>query len=309
MAKKTKLQIDFEFYFVWVILAILGAMPRRMTLFVCRRLFDIAYLIFGRLRHVALKNLEIAFPEKSKKEKLKIVRGCFHNLSRQVGELSQFKKATRESLESIIETDVADEFWQKYEEVKNAKRGLIFMTPHFGGWEILAFSSFLFIGPQSYLVRRLDNPRLEKMLADLRGKFGNEPLDKTTALMPALRLLRSGGNLGVLPDLNSQEHEGVFVPFFGKLACTTAGVAALSMRTNAIVVLLSAEWDDLKKKYVIRADAALDFESSGDRKQDIFNFTAKFTEEIEKVIRRNPEQWFWIHKRWKTRPEGEPEIY
>jgi KDO2-lipid IV(A) lauroyltransferase len=167
----------------------------------------------------------------------------------------------------------------------------------------------MLIGPQSYLVRRLDNPRLEALLAELRGKFGNQPLDKSSAVLPALNLLRSGGNLGVLPDLNTQKHEGVFVPFFGKQACTTAGVAVLAMRTNAIVVLLSAVWDGKKKKYIIRSNASLEFENSGDRKQDIVNFTARFTKEVENVIRRNPDQWFWIHKRWKTRPEGEPEIY
>lgn len=254
-------------------------------------------------------NIKIAFPEMSEKASRKLVRGCFHNLARQLGELSQFHKATRESLEKIVEVDVSDELWERYREAKKFGRGLIYMTPHFGGWEVLALVSFIFLGPQSYLVRRLDNPRLEKMLADLRGKFGNQPLDKSTALSPALKLLRSGGNLGVLPDLNTQKQEGVFVPFFGKQACTTAGVAMLAMRTDAEVVLFSAAWDKKKQKYRITVDATLEFENSGDRKQDIVDFTARYTKEVENVIRRNPEQWFWIHKRWKTRPEGEPDIY
>ena len=227
----------------------------------------------------------------------------FQNLGRQLGELSQFPKATRESLEKIVEISVSDENWERYREIKKSGRGLIFMTPHFGGWEVLAFVSFIFLGPQSYLVRKLDNPRLEKLLAAIRGKFGNQPLDKSTGILPALELLRSGGNLGILPDLNTQRHEGVFVPFFGTDACTTAGVAALAMRTNAIVGLLSAAWDEEKKKYIITADASFEFETNGDRKQSMIDFTAKFTKEIENVIRRNPEQWFWIHKRWKTRPE------
>lgn len=309
MTKKTNLQINLEYYLAWTILTFLGVLPRKIALFISLRIFDIAYFLFPRLRRVARTNISIAFPEMSEKDSRKLIRGCFHNLGRQLGELSQFQKATKESLEKIVEVNVEDKLWKEYHEEKRSGRGLIYMTPHFGGWEILAFVSFIFLGPQSYLVRRLDNHRLEKMLADIRGKFGNQPLDKRTALMPALTLLRSGGNLGVLPDLNTQEREGVFVPFFGKLACTTSGVAVLAMRTNAIVVLLSAPWDKKKKKYVITADAALEFEKSGDRKQDLVDFTARFTKEIENVIRRNPEQWFWIHRRWKTRPEGEDGIY
>lgn len=309
MAKKSNFLINLEYYSVKTILSFLGILPRKLAVFICVRLGDLAYLLLGSLKKVALKNTEIAFPELNEKERKKIVRGCFQNLGRQLGELSQFPKATRESLEKFVEISVSDETWERYREVKKTGRGVIFLTPHFGGWEILAFVSFIFLGPQSYLVRKLDNPRLEEMLAAMRGKFGNIPIDKSTGILNALQLLRSGGNLGILPDLNTQRHEGVFVPFFGKEACTTGGVAALAMRTNAIVALLSAAWNEEKKKYVITLDDSFEFETNGDRKQSIIDFTAKFTKEIENVIRRNPEQWFWIHKRWKTRPEGEPEIY
>ncbi|MGI9056783.1 MAG: lysophospholipid acyltransferase family protein [Pyrinomonadaceae bacterium] len=309
MAKKSNFQINLEYYAAWIILKFLGVLPRRLALFIGLRFGDIAYFLLGKLKRTALKNTAIAFPEMAESERKKLVRGNFQNLGRQLVEVSQFPKATRESLENIFELSVGDDKWEKYEEIKKSGRGLIFITPHFGGWEVLAFVSFIFLGPQSYLVRKLDNPRLEKMLAAIRGKFGNQPLDKSTGILPALELLRAGGNLGILPDLNTQRHEGVFVPFFGKDACTTAGVAALAMRTNAIVGLLSAAWDEKKKKYVITVDADFELESSGNRKQDMIDFTARFTKEIENVIRRHPEQWFWIHRRWKTRPKGEPEIY
>jgi Kdo2-lipid IVA lauroyltransferase/acyltransferase len=309
MAKKNNFQINLEYYAAWTILSFLGILPRKLAVFICVQFGNVAYFVLGKLKKIALKNTAIAFPEMPETERKKLVRGCFQNLGRQLAELSQFPKATRESLEKIIEVLVSDEIWERYREVKKSGRGLIFLTPHFGGWEILAFSSFIFLEPQNYLVRKLDNPRLEKMLARIRGKFGNQPMDKSTAILPALELLRNGGNLGILPDLNSQKHEGVFVDFFGKQACTTAGVAALAMRTNAITALLSAAWDEKKKKYIITVDADFEFETNGDRKQSMIDFTARYTKEIENVIRRHPEQWFWIHKRWKTRPEGEPEIY
>ena len=190
-------------------------MPRNLAVFIGVRFGDIAYFVLGKLRRTALKNKRSPFP-KCRKSNEKNSSRLFQKLGRQLGELSQFPKATRESLEKIVEISVSDESWERYREIKNSGRGLIIMTPHFGGWEVLAFVSFIFLGPQSYLVRKLDNPRLEELLARIRGKFGNQPMDKSTAILPALELLRSGGNLGILPDLNSQKHEGVFVPFFGK---------------------------------------------------------------------------------------------
>ncbi len=184
------------------------------------------------------------------------------------------------------------------------------MSPHLGGWEILAFAlSAKDDGPASYLARRLDNPRLEAMTGKFRSRFGVQVIDKSDAALPALQLLRQGGVLGVLADFNSLPNEGVFVPFFGHLACTTAGVAALVMRTNALTVPVCAPWDESKGKYVLCFGPTLEFESTGDRRRDAESFTARFTKELEQMVRDYPDQWTWIHKRWKTRPEGEPDLY
>ncbi len=309
MAKKSNFQINLEYYAARLIAFSLGILPRKVAIFIGLRIGDLAYLLLGKLKRTAIKNTEIAFPEMSDAEHRKLVLGSFRNLGRQLGEISQFPKATPESLEKLVEFPISDEDWKRYRELKEQKRGVIYLTPHFGGWEALAFASSAFIGPQNYLVRRLDNPHLEEMVANLRGKFGNQPLDKTKSLLSVLKILREGGDLGILPDLNSQEKEGVFVPFFGKLACTTSGVAALAMRTNALVVVLGAVWDEKLKKYIVDLGAVLEFETSDNRKQDLIDFTARFTKEIENLIRKHPEQWLWIHKRWKTRPKGEVHIY
>ncbi|MEZ5426796.1 MAG: lysophospholipid acyltransferase family protein [Pyrinomonadaceae bacterium] len=309
MAKKSDLQVKVEYYAAWLIFSSLRILPRRLAIFIGVLLGDLAYLLLGRLRQIGMTNTEIAFPEMSEAMRRKIVRGSFRSLGRQLGEISQFPKASEGSLGGMVEFPVTDEDWLRYNEMKEQGRGIIFLTPHFGGWEVLAFASSALIGPQSYLVRRLDNPRLEKMVEEVRGKFGNQPIGKKNSALPALRLLREGGNLGVLPDINSQRHEGVFVPFFGKPACTTAGVAALAMRTDAVAIVIGAAWDERKKKYVVHFGEVLEFESTGEREQDVKNFTARFTAEIEKLIRKSPEQWMWIHRRWKTRPKGEPDVY
>ena len=214
MAKKSNFQINLEYYAVKIILSSLGILPRKLAVFICVRLAEAAYLFLGKLKRIALKNTEIAFPEMSEAERKKLVRGCFKNLGRQLGELSQFPKATRESLEKIVEISVSDESWERYREIKKSGRGLIIMTPHFGGWEVLAFVSFIFLGPQSYLVRKLDNPRLEELLAKIRGKFGNQPMDKSTAILPALELLRSGGKFGHSAGFEYPKTRRRFCPVF-----------------------------------------------------------------------------------------------
>jgi len=158
-------------------------------------------------------------------------------------------------------------------------------------------------------VRPIDNPRIEKMIEAIRTRFGNQAIDKKSAARQALRVLREGGTLGILSDLNTQEFEGVFVPFFGKLACTTAGVATLALKTNAIVIPTWAVWDEKKQRYYFHADAPIQLARTGDYGEDIRINTERFAAAVEKIVRLYPDQWLWIHKRWKTRPQGEPDIY
>ena len=129
------------------------------------------------------------------------------------------------------------------------------------------------------------------------------------AARAALRLLKQGGTLGVLADLNTQEREGVFVPFFGHLACTTAGVATLALRTDATVIPVCAPWDESRKKFVFRGGPVIELIRTGDDKRDIEVNTANFTAAIERHVRAFPDQWLWVHKRWKTRPPGESDLY
>ncbi|MCU0239750.1 MAG: lysophospholipid acyltransferase family protein [Pyrinomonadaceae bacterium] len=309
MAKKSNFQIKIEYYAVKVLFTLLGFLPRFLAIRLGLLVGDLAYLVLGRLKKIARTNLEIAFPDLSENEKKRLTRGCFRSLGRQLGEVTQFPKATKESLSKIIEFPFTAEEWANYEKLKEQGRGVIFLTPHFGGWEVLALGASALLGPQSYLVRRLDNPLMEEFTANLRGKFGNVPMDKSEATLPALQLLRKGEHLGILADVNIQAKEGVFVPFFSRLACTTVGVAALAMRTNALIVLFAAPWIEEKQKYVVQLGGVFEFESTGNRQQDLIDLTAKYTKATEEIIKKFPDQWLWIHKRWKTRPEGESEIY
>jgi KDO2-lipid IV(A) lauroyltransferase len=115
--------------------------------------------------------------------------------------------------------------------------------------------------------------------------------------------------LGILADVNAHPKEGVFVPFFGVPACTSSGVAMLAIRTNAVIIPLAGVWDEKENKYLAIHGDAIEPVMSGDRHADVAATTAKFTAELEKMIRAYPDQWLWIHKRWKSRPPGEKELY
>jgi KDO2-lipid IV(A) lauroyltransferase len=240
-------------------------------------------------------------------ERGRILRGSFESLGRQLGEVSQFPRATPERLREIAEYDSEDV--KLLDVARERGRGVIFLTSHLGAWEMLCFAHSALYEPLSFLVRPLDNPRIDRMVERLRTRFGNRPIDKGAAARTALRLLKQGGTLGVLADLNTQEREGVFVPFFGRLACTTAGVATLALRTDATVIPVCAPWDERRGKFVFRGGPVIELVRTGDDRRDVEINTANFTAAIERHVRMFPDQWLWIHKRWKTRPKGEPDLY
>ena len=307
MAKHSKLQIALEYSLARVILSGLGALPRRAAIAVGIGISRIAYLLLGRLRRTGERNLEIAFPESDERERKRLLRGCFESLGRLLGEFSQLPKATPEKLRGLIEYDEVG--LRHLREAEKNKRGVIFLTGHLGVWELHSFGWSALEYPLSFLVRPLDNDRIEEMVERIRTRFGNRAIDKKSAARQSLRVLREGGTLGILSDLNTQPHEGVFVPFFGKLACTTAGIATLALKTDAVVIPTCAIWNKKKRRYFFHGDPPVELVRTGDHAKDIEVNTANFATAIERMVRLYPDQWLWIHKRWKTRPPGEAEIY
>jgi Kdo2-lipid IVA lauroyltransferase/acyltransferase len=307
MAKRGKLQTSSEYALARVILGVLGFLPRTWAIAVGRSLGRIAYWLPGKLRHTGKVNLGIAFPELSETERLGLLRGCFDSLGRLLGEFSQFHRATREQLRGLIEYDQVG--LAHLRAAEKDQRGVIFLTGHLGAWELLSFGWSALEYPISFLVRPIDNPRIEEMIEKIRTRFGNRAIDKKSAAREAIRVLRAGGTLGILSDLNTHPHEGVFVPFFGRLACTTAGVATLALKTDALVIPTVAVWDKDRRRYFFHGDPPVELVRTGDRHKDVEVNTARFTEAIERLVRRYPDQWLWIHRRWKTRPPGEEKIY
>jgi Kdo2-lipid IVA lauroyltransferase/acyltransferase len=307
MAKHSKLQITLEYALARTLLSGLGLLPRRGALALGLTIARLAYLLPGNLRRTGQRNLEIAFPDLPARKRKQLLRGSFASLGRLLGEFSQLPRATPEKLRQLIEYDEVG--LAHLRAAEQNKRGVIFLTGHIGCWELHSFGWSVLEYPLSFLVRPLDNPRIEAMIEAIRTKFGNRAIDKQSAARQSLRVLREGGTLGILSDLNTQTREGVFVPFFGKLACTTAGIATLALKTDAVVIPTCAVWNPKRKRYFFHGDPPVELVRTGDHEKDIKLNTANFAAAVERMVRLYPDQWLWIHKRWKTRPPGEPDIY
>lgn len=307
MAKHGKLQIALEYALARAILSGLGVLPRPVAIAVGLSIGRLAYLLPGNLRRTGRRNLDIAFPEMSEPERKRLLHRSFASLGRLLGEFSQLPRATPEKLRQLIEYDEVG--LAHLREAERNKRGVIFLTGHLGCWELHSFGWSALEYPLSFLVRPLDNPRIEEMIEGVRTRFGNRAIDKQSAARQSLRVLREGGTLGVLSDLNTQTREGVFVPFFGKLACTTAGIATLALKTDAVVIPTCAVWDKKRKRYFFHGDPPVELVRTGDHTKDIEVNTARFAAAVEHMVRLYPDQWLWIHKRWKTRPPGEADVY
>lgn len=305
MAKHGKVQTWLEYAVARAIFVSLGLMPADWALRTGTALGRVAHLTMADLRRTGELNLKLAFPEKTDEERKELLRGCFAGLGRQLGFFSKFATEDRESLLNLFQ-------WKGLEYVEAAsagKRPLILFTGHVGAWELSSFGLSLVDLPFSFLVRRIDNPKIEEMVDRVRTRFGNQSVDKRGAARPMLNILRAGGTLGLLVDLNTLEEEAIFVDFFGVPASTTFMLAKLALRTDAVVIAGFAPWDKDRRKFLMQFLPPLEVVRTGDEDEDVRRLTADLTKVVENYIRRYPDQWLWIHKRWKTRPPGETDLY
>jgi KDO2-lipid IV(A) lauroyltransferase len=302
---KSNAQINLEYLIARTLLTVFGWLPMRAALVVGSRMAGCAYYLSSRLRRTGLRNLDLAFPDSTQEERRRLLRGCFQSLGRLLGIFSQFATGDPKNLQSLIECEGLEHI----EAARASGRGTILFTGHVGAWELSSLALSLFDYPLSFLVRRLDNPKIEKLIDERRVRFGNRTIDKRSAAREMLQILQSGGTLGILVDLNTLDREGIFVDFFGVPASTTFVLAKLALRTDAAVLPVFAPWEHKRGKFLLKIGEPLAIERSGNNEEDVRRLTQSFTGVVEKYVRRYPEQWLWIHRRWKTRPPGEPGIY
>ncbi len=252
-----------------------------------------------KLRRVGLTNLSFAFPDLDEAHRNRIINGVFHSIARLLVAIARAPSLNKTNIREWIEY----EGLENYLEAKREGKGVLVATAHLGNWELSAFSHALMTEPMNVMVRPLDNPLIDQLVERRRTASGNCLLFKRDAARLVLKALRNNEAVGILIDQNTAPAEGVFIDFFGKQACAGTAFVKLASHSGAAVIPGFALWDHARKKYVLR------FYPKAELTGDTLADTQRIHSLIENVIREYPDQWMWIHRRWKTRPPGEAPIY
>jgi Kdo2-lipid IVA lauroyltransferase/acyltransferase len=296
---------NLEYWLVLAATRILGVMPRGLARLFADFLAFTVYLFLGRLRRVGERNLELALPGLTDQERARILRGVYRHLGWQLVEFCRMSRYTQANTGNWIRT----EGLEHYLTAEARGKGVLIVTGHLGAWELSSFYHSLMGYPMGMVIRRLDNRRLDEYVNRIRCLHGNRILHKDDFARGLLTAMRAGETVGILMDTNMRPPQGVFVEFFGRSACTASGLARVALKTGAAVLPGFMVWEAAERKYVLRFGPELVFESSGDDEADALAATQMCASATEEWIRRYPDQWLWIHRRWKTRPAGEPGLY
>jgi KDO2-lipid IV(A) lauroyltransferase len=259
---------------------------------VIAKLLDI---LVPRLRRIAVKNLTMAgfsTPDR-------ITDGIFVSISRLLATFARMPRLTPQNIPSLIRYDGLDNF----QNALARGRGVLVATAHLGNWELSAFAHAWMTAPMHIVVRPIDNRRIDALVERYRGLSGNHIIEKKDAARGILKALKSGDAVGILIDQNTTLDQGVFIDFFGVKACAGTAFAKLAHHSGAAIVPGFALWSDEEQRYILRFYPEISM--SGDVAED----TQRIHTQLESVIRQFPDQWLWIHRRWKTRPPGEPPLY
>jgi Kdo2-lipid IVA lauroyltransferase/acyltransferase len=294
-----------QFALVWICVKTLGVVPRAVARAVAGFGAWLLLLALPKLKKTAEFNLQLAFPEWTDKQRADVLRKMTRNLGWMAAEFARLPRYTAENIEQTVILDGHENFLAG----KSRGKGVLVLTGHIGAWELSSFAHALYGFSLWYIARPLDNRRLDELVNHYRGLSGNRPIFKNESARTMLRVLKEAGTIGILADQNTMPEEGVLVDFFGTQACTTTGIARVALHTDAAVVPGYAYWDQNLRKYRLRFEPPVELVRSGDTERDVRENTQRFTKVIEEIIRKHPEQWVWIHARWKTRPAGEAKLY
>jgi KDO2-lipid IV(A) lauroyltransferase len=251
--------------------------------------------VVPRLRQVARRNLAMAYPERTAEEREAIIDGVFRSISRVLLAIARFPSIRRETVADWIRYEGYEHFASAMER----GHGVLFATGHLGNWELSAFAHAILSAPMNVVVRPLDNPWLDAFIERRRGMSGNRMIGKREFARPILQALKRNEAVGILVDQNVVAEAGAFVNFFGTPASSGTTFAKIAVRSGAAVIPGFAVWSESERRHVLRFYPEVVM--TGDVEAD----TAAIQAAVEQAVREYPDQWLWIHRRWKTRPPGE----
>jgi Kdo2-lipid IVA lauroyltransferase/acyltransferase len=274
-------------------------LPRPWVLALGRSLGRLAADLDPRHVAIAAENMHRAFPSWDAPRRLRTARAVYAHFGQTLLDILWMADQPLERLLALVVEDGR----AHVDDARAAGRGVVYVTGHFGNWEFYGMV-FARIGePVGVVARPLDNPALDALLTAFRTRFGNTVISKRRALPDILRLIRKGAGVAILVDQNVQEQDGIFVEFFGRPAATTTVAAALAVKTSCALVPVHCEaLPDGRYRFVY--GRPIEWTSSGSRLDDIARLTQALTSEIEGWVRERPEQWLWMHRRWKTQPRA-----
>ncbi len=299
MRQRSSIRNGIEYGLALLVLKSLEFAPLALAHWLARRYVRLLDLAIPRLRRVAYRNLALALPDA---DPVAIVDGVFRSIARTIVAFARFPSIRKDSVDRWIRCEGGEYF----ENALRQGRGVLFATAHLGNWELSAYAHALLRRPMNIVVRPLDNPLIDRLVERRRGLSGNRPIFKKDYARGILKALAANQAVGILVDQNASPDAGgssVFVDFFGLPASAATGFAKLAAHSGAAVIPGFALWSAEERRYVLRfyppvtitGDAALDTQTLQTR--------------LEEIIRAYPDQWLWIHRRWKTRPPGEPSLY
>jgi KDO2-lipid IV(A) lauroyltransferase len=304
---RSPLRDRLEYLALRAVSAFLAALPLGLALRAGELVALLAYVVDRPHRRIGMTNLGIAFPEKTRRERRRILRGSFLNLGRMAAELAHLPRLGAERLREMVQFE--DEAWWQEAIGWERSTGVLVLSGHFGNWELLVYAHGMRGHPVHMVHRAIANPLVDRWLHELRAPAGTRLIRKRAAAKGVLRAVHERGLLVLPIDQNSTRGLGTFVDFFGTAASTNTGMARIALRTDAPVVPVFIVRQGRGAKHRVHVLPLLEVERTGDVEADVRRNTQRFTRVFEDMVRRHPEHWLWMHKRWKTRPAGSPRLY
>jgi KDO2-lipid IV(A) lauroyltransferase len=290
-----------------ILLRLLEAIPLAWLAVFCEGVMSLVWAIDRKHRRVARINLRIAFPSMGEKEAQRIIRRCYQRMGTSAAEFIHIPKMDAGYIRKHFRIEGVEHIRESMD--RHGQPAMV-MTGHFGNWELLSHVYGSVVAPAAFIVRPLKSPVLDRIVTERREWVGNFVIRKEDSAKEVMKVLRRNILVGILIDQNVDRHKGILVDFFTRKAYTTFGIARLALAIRAAVHPGFIFRDPARKfHHVLRFGPPVPIDYDAPREEEVPRVTRRCNEELEKAIRESPDQWMWFHRRWKTRPEGEPDIY